>query len=101
MSTTFPNGFPILGGKFGPKENAIVQTSATAAGGLSAIFVSAVPALYQLNLLGDGPEKDFPRLLTFTIVSAYYGLFFATPRRFTLVQRFTEGKTDELIWVIQ
>lgn len=72
---------PILGGKFGPKENAIVQTAATAAGGMGGIFVSAIPAMYQLNLLGEGPQQDFGRLLTFTIVSAYYGLFFATPLR--------------------
>lgn len=80
-STTFAKNFPILGGDFGPKENAIVQTAATAAGGMGGIFVSAIPAMYQLNLLGEGPQQDFGRLLTFTIVSAYYGLFFATPRK--------------------
>ncbi|KAI5845939.1 OPT oligopeptide transporter protein-domain-containing protein [Tricharina praecox] len=79
-SRTFGENFPILGGSFGPKENAIVQTAATAAGGLGGIFVSAIPALYQMDLLGD-PVSDFPRLLTFTIVSAYYGLLFATPLR--------------------
>ncbi|KAL7273709.1 hypothetical protein RUND412_003416 [Rhizina undulata] len=78
-SKAFTN-IPILGGSFGPKENAIVQTAATAAGGLGGIFVSAIPAMYQMNLLDD-PVKDFPRLLTFTIVSAFYGLFFATPLR--------------------
>ena len=36
--------------------------------------------MYQMKLLDD-PVKDFPRLLTFTIVSAYYGLLFATPLR--------------------
>lgn len=88
FSKTFGENFPILGGSFGPKENSIVQTSATAAGGLGGIFISAIPALYQLNLLHD-PVKDFPRLLTFTIVSAYYGLFFATPRRLSLKLVFT------------
>ena len=78
FSRTLGENFPILGGSFGPKENAIVQTAATAAGGLGGIFVSAIPAMYQLELLKD-PVSDFPRLLTFTIVSAYYGLFFATP----------------------
>jgi len=81
FSTTFAENFPILGGKFGPKENAIVQTTASAAGGLGGIFVSAIPALYHLKLLGKGPVEDFPRLLTFTIVCAYYGIFFATPLR--------------------
>lgn len=81
FSTSMAENFPILGGKFGPKENAIVQTAATAAGGLGGIFVSAIPALYHLDLLGKGPVEDFPRLLTFTIVCAYYGIFFATPLR--------------------
>ncbi|RPB05497.1 OPT superfamily oligopeptide transporter [Choiromyces venosus 120613-1] len=80
FSKTLGQNFPILGGSFGPKENSIVQTAATAAGGLGGIFVSAIPALYQLKLLKD-PVSDFPRLLSFTIVSAYYGLFFATPLR--------------------
>lgn len=79
-SKTFAQNFPILGGDFGPKENAIAQTAATAAGGFGGIFVSAIPAMYQLNLLSKNPVDDFGRLLTFTIVSAYYGLFFATPR---------------------
>ncbi|KAA8914602.1 OPT oligopeptide transporter protein-domain-containing protein [Sphaerosporella brunnea] len=85
FSKTFGENFPILGGSFGPKENAIVQTAATAAGGLGGIFVSAIPAMYQMNLMDD-PVKDFPRLLTLTIVSAYYGLLFATPlRKFFIV----------------
>ena len=83
FSKTFSRDFPILGGSFGPKENSIVQTTASAAGGLGGIFVTAIPALYQLKLLKD-PVSDFPRLLTFTIVSAYYGLFFATPCMFVL-----------------
>ena len=76
---------PVWGGSFGPKENAIAQTAATAAGGFGGIFVSAIPAMYQLGLLKT-PWEDFPRLLTFTIVSAYYGLLFATPlRKFFLI----------------
>ena len=80
-SKTFAENFPILGGTFGPKENAIAQTAATAAGGFGGIFVSAIPAMYQLNLLSKNPVDDFGRLITFCIVSAYYGLFFATPLR--------------------
>ncbi|CUS14945.1 unnamed protein product [Tuber aestivum] len=92
FSKTLGQNFPILGGSFGPKENSIVQTSATAAGGLGAIFVTAIPALYQLKLLKD-PVSDFPRLLTFTIVSAYYGLFFATPlRKFFIIHTARELK---------
>ncbi|KAF8244683.1 OPT superfamily oligopeptide transporter [Wilcoxina mikolae CBS 423.85] len=79
-SKTLGENFPVLGGRFGPKENAIVQTTATAAGGLSGIFISAIPALYQMKLL-DNPVSDFPRLITFTTVAAYYGLLFSTPLR--------------------
>ncbi|PWZ02295.1 OPT superfamily oligopeptide transporter [Testicularia cyperi] len=69
------------GGFFGPRENCTVQTSATAAGSLTGMFVAAVPAMYQLNLLNPDPLKDFGRLLTFCAVSAYYGVFFAIPLR--------------------
>ncbi|MCJ1257873.1 hypothetical protein MMC24_005701 [Lignoscripta atroalba] len=81
FSVTFAENFPILGGKFGPKENNIIQTTATAAGGLSSIFVSAIPAMYQLKLLSDDPTKDFWRIVSFTAVCSYFGFFFATPLR--------------------
>lgn len=84
FSVTFAENFPILGGKFGPKENNIIQTAATAAGGLSNIFVSAIPALYQLKLLNEDPVKDFGRIVSFTAVCAYFGFFFATPRTISL-----------------
>ncbi|KAH0536448.1 hypothetical protein FGG08_006688 [Glutinoglossum americanum] len=79
FSKAFAESFPILGGKFGPKENNIVQTTATAAGGLSNMFVSAIPALYQLGLLSKNPKDDFWRIVSFTAVCAYFGFFFATP----------------------
>ncbi|KAJ1035679.1 hypothetical protein NDA18_000456 [Ustilago nuda] len=68
------------GGFFGPRENCTIQTAATAAGSLTGMFVAAVPAMYQLDLLHD-PLKDFGRLVTFSAVSAYYGVFFAIPLR--------------------
>ncbi|KAJ3106944.1 hypothetical protein HDU97_005225 [Phlyctochytrium planicorne] len=97
-------GFAILkplskligGSTFGPKENCTVQTAATAAGGLGIIYVSAVPALYRLGLmLPEGtpdelrddknnrrlPSEDYGKLFLLTLVSAYYGLFFAIPLR--------------------
>jgi uncharacterized oligopeptide transporter (OPT) family protein len=79
FSTTFAENFPILGGSFGPKENNIVQTAAMASGGLSNVFVSAYPALYQLKLL-DTPKNDFWRIVSLTAVGGYFGFFFATPR---------------------
>ncbi|KAI8852623.1 OPT oligopeptide transporter protein-domain-containing protein [Chytridium lagenaria] len=38
------------GGYFGPKENCTVQSAASAAGGLSVGFISAIPALYRIPL---------------------------------------------------
>ncbi|PGH05441.1 hypothetical protein GX51_02965 [Blastomyces parvus] len=71
---------------FGPHENNIVQTAATAAGGLSNVFVSAIPALYQLGLLSV-PVKDFFRITTLTAIGGYFGLLSVAPlRNFFLVQ---------------
>ncbi|KAF2150022.1 oligopeptide transporter [Myriangium duriaei CBS 260.36] len=80
LSRVLPNNFPILGGTFGPRENNIVQTAATAAGGLSSVFISGIPALYQLDLLTT-PTEDFKRLITLTLCGAYFGFAFATPLR--------------------
>ncbi|KAI8821685.1 OPT oligopeptide transporter protein-domain-containing protein [Fimicolochytrium jonesii] len=71
----------VIGGHFGPKENCTVQTAATASGGLTIIFVSAIPAMYKLNLLGASPKEDIGRLMLLTLVGSYYGLFFAVPLR--------------------
>ena len=81
FSTALGENFPILGGSFGPRENNIIQTAATASGGLSTVFVSAIPALYQLGLL-DNPRADFWRILSFTVVGGFFGYFFATPREY-------------------
>ncbi|KAK3070397.1 hypothetical protein LTR53_005664 [Teratosphaeriaceae sp. CCFEE 6253] len=80
ISRALPAKFPILGGSFGPRENNIVQTAAAASGGLSSVFISGIPALYQLELLST-PDKDFPRLIALTIVGGYFGFLFATPLR--------------------
>ncbi|KAK4495390.1 hypothetical protein PRZ48_013721 [Zasmidium cellare] len=81
LARALPKSFPILGGDFGPRENNIVQTAATAAGGLSSVFISGIPALYQLKLLSDNPRDDFPRLITLTIVGGYFGFLMSTPLR--------------------
>jgi uncharacterized oligopeptide transporter (OPT) family protein len=67
-----------IGGPFGPRENNIIQTAATASGGMSNVFVSALPALYQLNLL-ENPKADYWRIVSLTAVGGYFGFFFATP----------------------
>ncbi|QGI61236.1 hypothetical protein CEK27_005207 [Fusarium fujikuroi] len=77
---------PILGGKFGPQENSIIQAAATGAGGMSGVFVAGLPAMYRLDLLSDDPKKDFGRILTITFVCAFFGLFAAVPlRRFFII----------------
>jgi uncharacterized oligopeptide transporter (OPT) family protein len=80
LGRALPEKFPIFGGDFGPRENNIVQTVATAAGGLSSVFISGIPALYQLHLL-ETPKEDFSRLITLTIVGAYFGFAASTPLR--------------------
>lgn len=77
FSRAVTESFPILGGKFGPKENNIIQTSATAAGGLGTVFTSAIPALYQMELLSN-PKEDYGKIDCFTLGTAYVGYFFAT-----------------------
>ncbi|KAI8342664.1 OPT oligopeptide transporter protein-domain-containing protein [Chlamydoabsidia padenii] len=68
------------GGYFGAKENCTAQSAATTAGGLSAGFVSGIPAMYKLGLMTT-PRQDAPALVLFTISCAFYGLFFAVPLR--------------------
>ncbi|PPQ84126.1 hypothetical protein CVT25_003339 [Psilocybe cyanescens] len=70
-----------LGGPFGPKENCTVQSAATAAGGLGILMVSAVPAMYQLNLLSDDPSKDIGKLIALVSCTAFFGVFFVIPLR--------------------
>ncbi|KAH7915483.1 OPT oligopeptide transporter protein-domain-containing protein [Hygrophoropsis aurantiaca] len=69
------------GGYFGPKENNVCQSAATAAGSLGLLFTSGFPAAYQLGLLGASPADDIGRLFTFTICCAFFGLSFSVPLR--------------------
>ncbi|KAI1078854.1 OPT oligopeptide transporter protein-domain-containing protein [Whalleya microplaca] len=66
--------------EFGPHENNIVQTVATASGGMSNVFISAIPALYQLGLLKT-PAEDFFRIVTLTAIGGYFGLLSIVPLR--------------------
>ncbi|EGX94287.1 oligopeptide transporter [Cordyceps militaris CM01] len=65
---------------FGPHENNIAQTMATASGGMSNVFISGIPALYQLNLLTT-PARDFVRLVILTTIGGYFGLLSIVPLR--------------------
>lgn len=72
----------ITGGVFGPKENTVCQTAATAAGGLSAGFITAIPAMYRMDLMGGRkPNEDVLALFLWSICSAFFGMFFAVPLR--------------------
>lgn len=97
-----------MGGYFGPRENCTVQTAATASGGLGILFVSGVPAMYQLGLLSKYPKgeyfaifllkceakrcteidgltitsaDDIRKLILFTMAGAFFGMAFAIPMR--------------------
>ncbi|OLN96330.1 hypothetical protein CCHL11_04408 [Colletotrichum chlorophyti] len=37
--------------------------------------------MYQLGLISENPKDDFPRILTITVVCAFFGLFAAVPLR--------------------
>lgn len=87
LLSKYSANIPILGGQFGPQENSIVQAAATGAGGLSGLFVAALPAMYQLELLSENPRDDFGRIITLTLVCSFFGLFFAVPlRKFFIIQ---------------
>jgi hypothetical protein len=53
-----------------------------ASGGMSNVFVSAFPAMYQLKLM-DNPASDYWKIVALTAVSGYFGYFFATPCKST------------------
>ncbi|KAI1842514.1 hypothetical protein JX265_012674 [Neoarthrinium moseri] len=74
-------GVPFLGMPFGPQEHTILQAAAAGAGGLSGLFVAALPAMYQLNLLSARAIDDYGRYLTLTLIGSFFGLFFAVPLR--------------------
>lgn len=58
------------GGYFGPKENCTAQSAATTAGGLSAGFVSGIPAMYKLGLMTT-PKEDAAALVCKLVYSLY------------------------------
>lgn len=56
-------------------------TSILASGGLGVLFVSAVPAMYRLELLSDSPTKDIGKLIALTACAGFFGVFFVIPLR--------------------
>ena len=77
------NDWHCTGTVFGPKENTVCQAAATPPpGGLSNGFVTAIPAMYRMGLMGDStPKDDVVSLLLWTASTAFFGMFFAVPLR--------------------
>lgn len=48
---------------------------------MSGLFVAGLPAMYRLSLMSENPKDDFGRILTITMVCAFFGLFAAVPLR--------------------
>lgn len=65
------------------QENSIIQATAVGAGGLSGLFVAALPAMYNLGLLDPNKDvrNDLGRIYTLTLIGSFFGLFFAIPLR--------------------
>ncbi|WYZ33756.1 hypothetical protein EsH8_I_000032 [Colletotrichum jinshuiense] len=72
---------PIVSGYFGPHENNIVQATALGCIGVSFIFISGVPALIQMNLLGSEGQASYGILVCLTFLSGFWGLAFTVPLR--------------------
>ena len=55
------------------------------------IFVSAIPAMYRLELLSQFPQQDIGRLIALTICCGFFGVFFVVPLRkyFIVYQKLT------------
>ena len=58
-----------------------MQSAATSAGGIGILFVSAVPAMYRLDLLSELPKQDVGRLIALTVCASFFGVFFVIPLR--------------------
>ncbi|GKT66738.1 oligopeptide transporter [Colletotrichum tofieldiae] len=72
---------PLVSGYFGPHENNIVQATALGCIGVGFIFISGVPALIQMGLLGSGVSTSYGVLVCLTFLSGFWGLSFAVPLR--------------------
>lgn len=58
-----------------------MQSAATSAGGIGILFVSAIPAMYRLNLLSEFPKQDVGKLIAITVCAGFFGVFFVIPLR--------------------
>ncbi|KAJ4014169.1 hypothetical protein NW766_006421 [Fusarium irregulare] len=72
---------PFVSGHFGPHENNTIQATALGTVGIGSMFISGVPAMYQLGLLSSSPQSDFGKLFCLTLASGLLGLGFVVPFR--------------------
>ncbi|KAH6664789.1 OPT oligopeptide transporter protein-domain-containing protein [Plectosphaerella plurivora] len=78
---------PFLSGHFGPHENNIIQATALGCIGIGFLFMSGVPAMYQLHLMSSLPQSDYARLLSLTFSAGFWALGFAAPLRKVFILR--------------
>lgn len=52
-----------------------------AAGGLGILAVSAIPAMYRMELLSPRPVDDVGKLIALTVAAGFFGVFFVIPLR--------------------
>ncbi|KAH6952180.1 OPT oligopeptide transporter protein-domain-containing protein [Fusarium avenaceum] len=80
------SNLPLVSGHFGPHENNIIQATALGCIGIGFMFISGVPALYQLKLLNN-PTSDLGTLICLSLVAGFWGLGFAAPFRSIFILR--------------
>ncbi|KAH7250635.1 OPT oligopeptide transporter protein-domain-containing protein [Fusarium solani] len=70
---------PFLSGAFGPQEHSIIQTIAMATGGLSTLFITSVPAMFQSNFFPDEVSHSYGKLAALTASAGLFGSVMAVP----------------------
>jgi uncharacterized oligopeptide transporter (OPT) family protein len=69
-------------------RNRTPDPKSTAAGGLGILFVSAIPAMYALDLFSDSPRRDAGKLIALTVTAGFFGVFFViTLRRYYIIKQ--------------
>ncbi|KAF5246475.1 hypothetical protein FANTH_6847 [Fusarium anthophilum] len=74
-------------GHFGPHENNIIQATSLGTVGIGFMFISGVPAMYQLGVLSQSPQSDYGKLLCLALVSGLLGLGIVVPFRRLFILR--------------
>lgn len=64
---------PVIGAVFGPKEHCLIQSIATASGGMSIPFIATVPALFRLELMTESVQSYYWHFATLTAACGLFG----------------------------